>query len=217
MYPTPEAPLAHRPWRRVLIVLCASALALAPAPSHAQGTARSMDIETSVRAAGMAGASAGVWWGEPGVWGNPASLAEVRGVGVVDGHTQLVPGLATDVFLDSRRVLIGGGGLGVSLMGVPSGLGKLRLDYGRSAITDPFGNVIGSFNSYERVQGVGVGFSPVRLFDRIRGRDRGGDAPLTRWFDVALGAQHKHTKVVIGPPSTGGTATGDTWDWGATA
>lgn len=216
MRPTPEAPLAPHSCTRAVAALFLAALVLSPSAGHAQGTARSMDIETSVRAAGMGGASAGVWWGEPGVWGNPASLAEVRGIGVVDGHTQLVPGLATDVFFDSRRVLIGGGGFGLSLMGVPDGFGKLRLDYGKTAITDSFGRVIGSFHPYERVEGVGIGFSPVRLFDRIRGRDRGGDAPLSRWFDVALGAQHKHTKVVLFPPSSGGAGTGDTWDWGVT-
>ena len=192
-------------------------LGLLPSSTRAQGTARSMDIETSIRAAGMGGASSGVWWGEPGVWGNPASLANTQGIGWLDGHTQLVPGLATDVFLDTRRLLVGGGGLGLSFMGAPfDGLGKLRLDYGSSVSTDPFGNPTGNFTSFEEVEGWGLGVSPLRLFDNARHLLHGGEEPAVRPFDVALGIQHKHAVVALAPTSFGVIASGDTWDWGVT-
>lgn len=191
-------------------------LMLLACASHAQGTARSMDLETSVRAAGMGGASAGVWWGEPGVWGNPASLAEATGIRWIDGHTQLLPGLASDVSFDTRRLLVGGGGFGFSFMGSPiEGLGKLRLDYGTSELTDPFGNPVGTFRSYEEVEAWGMGFSPFRVFDALR-RLAGHGEPDPRPYDIAVGLQRKHTVVAILPPSLGGTASGDTWDVGAT-
>lgn len=195
------------------ILAFAAGLTLSFAHAHAQGTARSMDFETSVRAAGMAGASSGVWWGEPGNWGNPAALSQATGVRWVDGHTQLVPGLASDVFLDTRRLLVGGYGIGFAFMGAPfEGLGKLRLDYGASEGTDPFGNPTGSFNAFEEVEGWGLGLSPLRLFDAIRGHSNGA-----RPFDVSLGVQHKHTVVALAPPAQFGAASGDTWDYGVTA
>ncbi len=201
-------------------VAAAILTALAARPGHvfAQGTARSMDIETSIRAAGMGGATAGVWWGEPGVWGNPAALANTRGIGWLDGRTQLVPGLASNVHFDSQRWLIGGGGIGLSFMGEPlEGLGKLRLDYGASSGTDPFGNPTGTFNSFEQVDAWGVGISPLRLFDTLRRLRRGGPVPAARSFDVTLGLQHKHTTVALIPSALAGGAEADCYDWGTAA
>ncbi len=197
---------------------CLFVLAASSRSACAQGTARSMDFETSIRAAGMGGASAGVWWGEPGVWGNASTLANMSGVAWLNGRTQLVPGLATDVRLNSQRLLAGGGGLGVSLMGAPfDGVGKLRLDYGTSQGTDPFGNPTGTFASFEQVEGWGIGLSPVRLFDAVRQLGRGGEPPVRRRFDVALGVQRKHTVVALAPIALSGTAAEDTWDYGASA
>lgn len=200
-----------------LAMVIALLTALLPAhAARAQGAARSLDIDTSIRAAGMGGASAGVWWGEPGVWGNPASLAEVRGVGWQDGRTQLVPGLATDVWLKSSRLLLGGAGVGLSLMGEPmDGLGGMRLDYGATEFTDPFGNPIGTFNSYEQTQAWGIGVAPLRLFDAIRGASGTEGISKPRRVDLAAGYQHKHTVVALGPPSLGGWSEADCLDWGA--
>jgi len=85
---------------------------LVPQGARAQGSGRSMDIDTSIRAPGMGGVSCGVVWGDPNVWGNVATLAGVSGVRWEHGRTQLVPGLATDVFLRSDRLMVGGGASG---------------------------------------------------------------------------------------------------------
>jgi hypothetical protein len=178
--------------------------------ADAQGTARSLDIDTSIRAAGMGGASAGVWWGEPGVWGNAASLAEVHGIGWVDGRSQLVPGLAPDVWFKSSRLLLGGAGVGLSLMGEPiEGLGRLRLDYGEE--TGPFA-LPGDF---EQTEAWGIGVSPIQLYDAIRHTQGAPIATQPRRVDVAGGFQHKHTTVSVGSPLTAPEA--DCVDWGVSA
>src|SRR5262249_57120329 len=59
-------------------------LALAAGSARAQF---SLNLDTSIRAAGMGGAGAAVTWGEPGVWANPATLAGVRGLGWAAGDT----------------------------------------------------------------------------------------------------------------------------------
>lgn len=206
------------PSRAAIACLAAVTLACAPGISSAQGTARSMDYETSIRAAGMGGASVGVWWGEPGVWGNPAALANAFGIGWLDGRTKLAPGVAADIHLDSQRLLLGGGGIGFSLAGSPiDGLGRIRLDYGASEGTDPFGNPTGTYDAFEQVDAFAVGVSPIRLFDAVRHLRRGGEPPAERPFDVALGLQRKHTVVAPAPPALGGTAEADCYDWGAAA
>lgn len=183
----------------------------------AQGTARSLDLDTSIRAAGMGGASAAVWWGEPGVWGNPASLSGVEGVGWVDGRTRLVPQLDPNVKFRSSRLLLGGAGVGVSLMGDPiGGLGRVRLDYGASPGTDPFGNPTAPFNSFEKTEAWAVGVSPLRLFDALRGT-RGKGAREPGPVDFAAGFQHKHTLVALAPSTGFGTAEADCLDWGLSA
>jgi hypothetical protein len=180
--------------------------------ASAQGTARSLDFETSIRAAGMGSASAGVWWGEPGVWGNPASLAEVRGVGWVDGRTRLVPSLAPEVWLKSSRLLLGGAGVGLSLMGEPlDGIGGMRLDYGTDQ--DPFGNPIPG--GFEKTQAWGIGVAPIRLFDAFRSAGGASGASGPRRVDVAGGYQHKNTLVDLAPGSPlFNAAEADCLDWG---
>jgi hypothetical protein len=181
----------------------------------AQGTARSLDIDTSIRAAGMGGASAGVWWGEPNVWGNPASLAEVHGAGWVDGRTRLVPGLPADIWLKSSRLLLGGAGVGLSLMGEPlDGIGHERLDYGTNELTDQFGNPIGTFDSFEATEAWGIGVSPIQLLDAIRHAGGAAGASGPRRIDLAGGYQHKHTLIALAPSVAGGEAEADCKDWG---
>ena len=52
-----------------------------PSAGLAQGTARSMDIDLSIRSAGMAGASNAVFWGGSlNHWANPAVLGYTRGI-----------------------------------------------------------------------------------------------------------------------------------------
>lgn len=178
----------------------------------AQGTARSQDIDTSIRAAGMGGASAAVWWGEPGVWGNPAQLGEVRGVRWQEGRTRLIPQIAPDVWFRSQRLPFGGGGLGFSLMGDPiDGLGRTRLDYGTNVGTDPLGNPTPPFTSYEQIEGWGAGLSALSAFDAISGL-AGRACDLERHGELSLGFQRKHTRVSLAPDQT---AEADGLDWGA--
>jgi hypothetical protein len=202
-------------WALVLVTLV---LVTPQEGAHAQGTGRSMDIDTSIRAAGMGGAGVAVWWGEPGVWGNPASLSTVQGIGWLDGRTKLVPNLDPDIRLDSQRLLLGGGGLGVALTGAPiDGLGKLRLDYGMSEGTDPFGNPTGTFDSFEQVDAWGIGVSPLRVLDAVRHLRRGGEPPAERPFDIAFGFQRKRTQIALAPIALVGVAQATCDDWGASA
>src|SRR5689334_4171970 len=123
--------------RSVLLLVLLFAAAALPARS-----ATVQDFDTSIRAAGMGGATTGVGWGEPGVWGNPASLATFRGIAWLEGTTRLIPEIDPPVRLKSRRFVLGAPGIGLSLMGEPiDALGHTRLEY-RQTGTDPFGNIV---------------------------------------------------------------------------
>lgn len=200
------------PWLLHAIAAVLASSLLCPSALHAQGTARSMDIDTSIRAAGMGGAGAGVGWGGPSLWGNPAALALVRGFHWEHGRTQLVPGLADDVFLDSDRALLGVSGLAVSSMGEP--LGGLDLDYGENEATDGNGNVTGTFRSYERVESKGVAVSVVSLIDGLR-RLRGQDSALSAFGDFSYGIQRKRAELNFG--GFRGKMDTDAEDWGVLA
>src|SRR5947207_10310207 len=160
----------------------------------------------------MGGAGAAVWWGEPGVWGNPAQLGEMRGIRWQEGRTRLVPQVVPDLWFKSQRLLFGGGGLGFSVMGDPiDGLGRTRLDYGTNQGTDPFGNPTAPFNAHELIEGWGVGLSALSAFDAVSGlAGRAGD--LERHGELSLGFQRKHTRVSLAP---GVAAEADCVDWGA--
>jgi len=199
----------HGTWRVALLAV--GIVAAGAARVGAQGTGRSLDIDTSIRAAGMGGANSAVFWGEPSLWGNPAATAFVQGVRYEYGRTQLVPGLADDIFITSRRVLLGAGGLGVSMMGRPSkDIGGTKLDYGESVATDPSGNPIGVFDSYEKIEAYGAGLAFARAFDGLSALS-GHPTSISRFGEFAAGLQKKHLEMLLGPGEAGHT---DAFDWG---
>src|SRR5205823_5549073 len=111
----------------VLTVLAHALLFVVPAIAVAQGTGRSMDIDLSIRSAGMAGAATAVSWGDLDHWANPALLGSMTGVRYLHTRTQLVPGLAKDVFLTSDAVQAGAGGFGIVSSGKPGNRGGVFL------------------------------------------------------------------------------------------
>src|SRR5438093_2242589 len=133
-------------YARVSLAVLLFALAR-PSVGLAQGTARSMDFDLSIRSAGMAGASNAVFWGGPlNHWANPAVLGYTHGIQYEYGKTQLVPGLATDVFIRSQAVKLGWGGIGRVAQGQPEGVGGGLLDYGVGEGGDEGGNPAGRFH-----------------------------------------------------------------------
>lgn len=189
------------------------ALTLLTGTSRAQGTGRSLDIDLSIRSAGMGGASDAVFWDrDPNPWANPALLGYHRGVTYMWGRTRLVPGLADDVFLESERYTLGFMGVGLEFAG--RGPGKIRLDYGASAGTDPSGNPTGTFNSYEKIDAWGGGASLSGLLSgwaALHGRP----APaLARRADVAFGFASKDIVIDLAPGSSSGSAEANGKDWG---
>jgi hypothetical protein len=198
--------------RLPLLLLAALCLCLA-GRAAAQGTARSLDIDLSIRSSGMGGASNAVFWGgDPNHWANPALLGYHRGAAYSWGKTQLVPGLATDVILESKRYTVGYGGVGLAFAG--KGPGSVRLDYGWSEGTDPGGNPTGPFESYEAIDSWGIGFSlseALASWAAVHGRP----APaFARHVDVAAGFASKDVEVVLAPVTMAGSASGTGLDLG---
>jgi len=191
-------------------LLAALALSLAATTGFAQGTGRSLDIDHSIRAAGMGEASNAVMWGdELNQWSNPAVLGYVRGVHYEYGNTQLVPGLAADVFFRSNVLKLGGGGLGTYFAGKPFGLGGVKLDYGESVATDPNGNPIGTFGSFEQIDSWGFGVSLARTFESVARLTEHQPPRISRVADVSVGMGFKSIDVSLFPGFEGSTSTLD--------
>ena len=179
---------------------------------RAQGGGDVQDFDTSIRSAGMGRATTGVTWGEPGVWGNPAALAQTRGIAWLEGNTQLIPELVDHIYLKSRRFLIGGGGVGLSLMGDPvNDVGFTRLEAGTAEGTDPFGNPTGTWEIGQTVEAWALAISPAQVYDAVRALRAPGAKALADRVDVAFGYQHKRTRIVKAP---GIVAEADNFDWG---
>lgn len=187
--------------RSICAIACVCAIASIGSTAYAQGTAVSMMFEQSIRTAGMGGAGVAVPWGVTSAWGNPATLGFAQGWSWDETRTQLVPGLASDVFLRTKRMTAGFGGVGLSWSGQPGGVGGLKLDYGEG--------------TYERVQSWGVGVSAATIADRF-GR-RTGERSLARYGDLAFGENFKNARVDFAPLAFGGRARAKNHDWGVLA
>lgn len=179
-------------------------LLLAPtnhANAQAESGAQSLLIDPSVRASAMGRSSNAVFWGhDTNDWSNPSLLAYRSGVTYEWGRTQLVPDLAEDVFFTTKRLTVGIWGAGLRIAGKPIGdLGGLRLDYGKSFATDPDGNILGTFHSFEETQAIAAGINVVEFAEhalRAGGREI---ASWSRFGDVAVGWSEKRTHVSLAP------------------
>jgi hypothetical protein len=201
---------------RVLAVTLAL-VAFAAAPGRAQIIFESpppitLDIETSIRSAAMGGAGSAVFWGEPDVWANPATLATLHGVGWVQGHTQLNPSFSNDVVFDTQQLMFGGQGVGVVMMGQPfSGLGKAHFDSGPIIISGPFPTE--PFSLFETTESFGLGVSPLRLLDALRAETGTSHPRLTDVGEIAFGYQTERTSSGV-DPGIGPFDDGESYDWG---
>jgi hypothetical protein len=195
---------------RRLIWLCGSTVALLgmglASAARAQGTGRSLDIDPSVRAAGMGLASDAVFW-DAGTnhWGNPALLGNQRGIAYEWGSTQLVPGLPADIDFTTNVLKLGGAGLGLAFSGKPLGLGGLHLDYGQSEGTDDQGNPSGTFDTYEQIDAWSFGVSLARAGETIARLTGHDPEDVSRYGDVAFGMTGKKLEMNLGPTESGGT------------
>jgi len=179
-----------------LTLLSCVLIAKAAAP---QGTARSMDIDVSIRSAALGGASNALFWGEErDHWANPALLGYEQGIRYEHGNTPLMPGLASDITFATDVVKIGGSGVGLVFSGQPWDHGGVHLDYGTSQGTDASGNPIGTFGSFERVRSWGFGVSAMAALEAIfstRGDTRNWD----RYADLSFGMNFKDVTVSLAP------------------
>ncbi len=196
--------------RRTTRLIASGALALvAVHEASAQGTARSLDLDPSVRAAGMALASNAVFWGgTPNHWANPALLAYERGLRYEWGKTQLVPDFADDVFFETKRLTLGGGGLALALAGRPlDRLGGLLVDYGAIELTDPSGNSIGTYHAFEKIRSWSFGVSLAELAENAASLMHQAPPRLARYGDISFGWSRKDVAISLAPWSAGKAST----------
>jgi hypothetical protein len=83
------------------------------------------------------------------------------------------------------------------------GLGSVFLDYGTSQATDPTGQPLGTFQSFEDIHSWGMGVSVGQLAQSLVGAFGGRTPRLLRRFDVALGINHKDVNLQLAPPLPG--------------
>jgi hypothetical protein len=168
----------------------------------AQGTARSLDLDTSVRSLGRGGASVAVFWDGGSEWVNPSLLGYRNGLSFTWDRHELVPGVADGVVLSSRRLSLGLWGVGFSTSGQPVDvIGGTDLDYGAQYMTDASGNFIGTWHSYEHIRSWSLGLSAATLFDHAAAL-LGNAMRLSDWADVAVGGSWKRVGVALDPPQT---------------
>jgi hypothetical protein len=147
--------------------------------AHAQ-LARSMDIDPSIRAAGMGGASGAVFWDATNAWANPALLGYQRGISYEYGSTRRPSGPEGSIewtTFESQAWRFGAYGLGLSSSGNP--IGRVELGYG-------------SYGAQE-LESWGLGVSAMDLTKNVVSWF-GGEVPRwSRFADVSVGMNSKHT------------------------
>ncbi len=160
-----------------------------------------LEFDTSARSAGMGSATTANFWAEDAnVWANPALLGYHKGIRYQNFHTQLVPGLADGIFLDSDRMTFGAYGVGLSLSCWPfvREAGDY-LDMGEQIATDESGNVIGTYHAWMKSDSWSAGVSLAQVCDALLGHDPRQGQGLARHGDVAVGYTQKRYRDELAP------------------
>jgi hypothetical protein len=163
--------------------------------------ATSLYIPTSVRSAGMAGASLAAFWGdEPDYWANPALLGYERGLHYQYSYRQLVPSLANDIFIKNERIDVGAYGVGLGFSGLPEHrLGRTLLDFGSSEGQ--------SDHSFEAVHSWALGVNLVEVGENALQLVTRRAPSIFRHAEISLGYSTKKVRVHLAP--AGSFAAGD--------
>jgi hypothetical protein len=165
-------------------VLAAMILASATAALGQGAGAIVTQFNTDARTEGMGRTGTAVWWDDtPSAWANPGLLGYQRGLGYRDFHSKLAVGLADDIFIDANELTLGFAGVGLVYGHDPF---ETYLDLGEQVATDENGNVVDSFESWERLRHWGLGLSLGRLLEAVVAPDA-AVRRLTRRLDVAGG------------------------------
>jgi hypothetical protein len=160
-------------------------------------------FDPSIEAAGMGGASIAAFWQEnPNDHGNPALMGFHTGLRYSYGTTKLLPEFSDDLKYTSHRILAGAWGVGVAMTGKPvESIGRLRLDYGPSEITDVNGNVLGVFDAHEDTRSFAVGLSVFDLISSIRVAKGGEPLSFGHRLSLAVGHAWKSYEADLAPAS----------------
>jgi hypothetical protein len=138
-------------WLTALITLLLIGAGAGSAHAVSEAAAPSLIIPPGARADGLGQAYAAIADDGTAMYWNPAGLAGLKGKSVSLMHSQLIPELASDVyyeFLGYTQDVEGLGTLGMSVT---------YLTYGKWTATDPEGNNLGEYGSYEISIGASYG------------------------------------------------------------
>jgi hypothetical protein len=178
-----------------LLALCAGASLV-----EAQVT----ELDPSVQSAGMGGATiAAFWLDQPNTFINPALMGFQRGITYSFGSTDISPPpfvFASEAKFQTHQILVGAHGIGLESTGKPiESLGRLRVDYGPTEITDINGNVIGEAHFLEDLRTLAIGVDVVALIASFQEASSGEPAPIRNRLSVAVGHAWKTWKVALEP------------------
>ena len=180
-------------------------LALCSAPPSAEAQSLAANLDPSVQSAGMGGATVAAFWlDQPNTYINPALVGFQRGITYSFGTTDF-PSFSPFTFqseykFQTHQILVGAHGIGLEITGKPiEALGRLRVDYGPTEITDIDGNVIGEATFFEDVRTLAIGVDVIALLASFQEASGGEPASIRNRLSIALGHAWKDIEVSLEP------------------
>lgn len=202
------------------VVLLATAIGAGAAGAQGRVGTINSTFNTSARFEGMGSAGVGAPWGQDtDHWANPAALAYRRGACFNYFRSKLAAGLADDIVLTNKELILGARGLTVLLATGP-GLGN-KLDMGEQLIVDVDNNETGSEASWQETESLGVAVDAVRVLDGFLGRSDPQRPALSRALSLSGGiVRHSYEDRLTADQTiqdgviAGGSAQIDYWSLG---
>jgi len=152
---------------------------------------------------GLGSGTANIWNTSPlSVWSNPAKLGYHNGFSYGYSHTPWFREIFPDMYHQSSYISYGWNGIGI-LIPAPSAKNRWGtvMDYGEQTMLDEFGNIIGTFESYDVCSKFAVGINTLEFISNFINNE--SFRSLKYYGDISIGYNYDNIISKLVPEGIG--------------
>ena len=153
---------------------------------------------------GLNSGTANIWNTSPlSIWSNPAKLGYHNGLAFGYSNDPYFEKIFPDIYHLSSYMSIGWNGIGI-LLPAPSAKKHWGtfMDYGKQTILDEFGNVIGTFESYDACSKFAIGLNTIEFISNFINNEN--FRSLQCYGDLSIGYNYDNIISDLAPEGAGG-------------
>ncbi len=157
---------------------------------------------------GLGSGAANIWNTSPlSVWSNPAKLGYHKNFAFGYSNDPYFEEIFSDIYHRSSYISYGWNGIGI-LLPAPSARNRWGtfMDYGEQTMLDEYGNIIGTFESYDACSKFAVGINTLEFISNFINNE--GVSSLQYYGDISIGYNYDNIISDLAPEGSGSSPPG---------